>query len=159
MIEVMMDQARADVEGGDGLCTLGLAVCIGVAIVGEYPYDAEAGETRHDKFLAHLADGPMMEVTFGSLKRQVESAKRNGLGRLRVKMSIVSSETLPEDSKFSWSESAVKQTKDTNALYAHKVGELTKSSSGLPLMRVETHHVNEAVDMEILASKEIRILT
>lgn len=89
----------------------------------------------------------------------MESAKRNGLGRLRVKMSIVSSLTLPEDSESSWSESAIKQTKDTNALYVHKVRELTKSSSGLPLMRVETHHVNEAVDMEILASKEIRILT
>ncbi|KAK7743220.1 hypothetical protein SLS53_004305 [Cytospora paraplurivora] len=159
MIEVMMDQARADVEGGDGLCTFGLAVCIGVAIVGEYPTNAAEGETRHDKFLAHLADGPMMEVTFNSLKRQVEAAKAKGLRRLRVKMSVVEPQSLREDSEFSWSETAIKQTKDTNALYVNKVRELTRSSSGLALMRVEQHHINHAADIEILASKDIRILT
>ncbi|KUI69330.1 hypothetical protein VM1G_05459 [Cytospora mali] len=161
MKEVMMDQTRADIEGGPGLFTLGLAVCIGIAVVGDYNTRAREGETRYDKWLAHLADGPMMEITFNTLKSRVESAKRHGLRNLKVKMSVVDPESLREDdSGFVWSERDIRQTKDTNALYITKVRELTRTSSGnATLMRVERHHVNDAKDMEILASKEMRILS
>lgn len=155
-----MDQAHADVEAGDGLYTLGLAVCIGITIIGEYNTHPEQGEIRHDKLLAYLADGPIMEVTFNTLELQVESAKRHGLKSLRVKMSVVNPESLRGDEfMFVWSESDIRQTKDTNALYACKVRESTRATSGpATLMYIEGHHVNGATDTEILASKEIRTM-
>lgn len=101
-----------------------------------------------------------MEVTCNRLKHQVESAKRHGLMSLKVKMSVVNPESLREDdSGFVWLESAIRKTEDTNARYVRKVRELTRANSGqATLMQIESHHVNNARDMEILASKEICII-
>lgn len=157
-----MDQARADDEDGDGLYTLGLAVCIGIAVVGSYHSSnaAEPGEIRMNKFLAHLADGPQMERNWMRLKNLVESAKHRGLGALRVRVSIVDPESLREDdSGFVWSDAAIRQTKATNDIYVRRVAQLTRSSLGpATLMQIKSHHVNNAKDMEITAEKEIKIL-
>lgn len=74
--ETHMDSARQDQEGGAGLYTLGLACCIGISVCCTYAQEAEPGEIRHDAFLAHLADGPLMEKTFQSLKSKVDLAKK-----------------------------------------------------------------------------------
>lgn len=95
--EVQMDEAKQDQEGGAGLYNLGLACCIGISVYDMYARKAEPGEIRYDAFLAHLADGPLMEKTWQSLKSKVDRAKSNGLTNLKIRVCIVDPSTLKED--------------------------------------------------------------
>lgn len=156
--EVQMDEARQDREGGTGLYTLGLACCIGISVCGTYNQKAEPGEIRYDKFLAHLADGPLMEKTWQSLKRKVVLAKSNGLTGLKVQVCIVDPSTLKDDKAagMRWSRAMIVEQQKLNDYYVNKAATLL--AAGLHKDDVRTHHINVEVDMRISSSRRMLIL-
>lgn len=155
--EVQMDEAKQDREGGTGLYTLGLACCIGISVCGTYTHKAEPGEIRYDKFLAHLADGPLMDKTWQSLKRKVVLAKSNGLTGLKVQVCVVDPSTLKEDkaSGMTWSRAMIIEQKELNTDYVNKAANLL--TAGSRKVDVRTHHINKEADMRITSSRRMLV--
>lgn len=159
--EVQMDEAKQDQEGGAGLYTLGLACCIGISVCGMYDQKAEPGEIRYDAFLAHLADGPVMEKTWHSLKSKVDRAKSNGLTNLKIRVCIVNPSTLKEDKTpdMKWSQAMIVEQQKLNDRYVIKAASLlTMARTGSQKVDVQSHHINKEADMQITSGRRILIL-
>lgn len=156
--EVQMDKAKQDQEGGAGLYTLGLACCIGISVCGRYAHKAEPGEIRYDAFLAHLADGPLMEKTWQSLKRKVDLAKSNGLTNLKIRVCIVNPSTLKEDRTqgMKWSQAMIVEQQKLNDFDVIKATSLL--TTGSQKVDVQSHHINEEADMRITSRRRMLIL-
>ncbi|KAG6361301.1 hypothetical protein INS49_009526 [Diaporthe citri] len=154
--EVQMDEAKQDQVGGAGLYTLGLACCIGISVCGTYAQEAEPGEIRYDAFLAHLADGPLMEKTWQSLKRNVDLAKSNGLTNLKIQVCIVDPSTLKEDNGMKWSQALIAEQQKINDDYIIKATSLL--TTGSQKVDVHSHHINKEVDMRITSDRRMLIL-
>ncbi|KAI7783693.1 hypothetical protein LA080_011402 [Diaporthe eres] len=159
--EIQMDEAKQDQEGGAGLYTLGLACCIGISVCGMFDRKAEPGEIRHDAFLAHLADGPLMEETWQLLKRKIDRAKSNGLTDLKIRICIVNPSTLNEDKTpgMKWSQAMIIEQQKLNDHYVIKANSLlTTTRRGSQKVDVQSHHINKEVDMQITSGRRMLIL-
>lgn len=159
--EVQIDEAKQDQEDGTGLYTLGLACCIGISVCGMYAQKAERGEIRYDAFLAHLADGPLMEKTWQSLKSKVDRAKSNGLRDLKIRVCIVNPSTLKEDKTpgMKWSQAMIVEQQKLNDHYVNKATSLlTTTRRGSEKVDVQSHHINKEADMQITSGRRMLIL-
>ncbi|KAK7716397.1 hypothetical protein SLS64_003551 [Diaporthe eres] len=159
--EIQMDEAKQDQEGGAGLYTLGLACCIGISVCGTYAQKAEPGEIRCDAFLAHLADGPLMEKTWQSLKSKVDRDKSNGLTDLKIRVCIVNPSTLKEDKTpgMKWSQAIIIEQQKLNDYYVIKATSLlTTTRRGSQKVDVQRHHINKEADMQITSGRWMLIL-
>lgn len=150
MIEVYMDEAQASLVGGDGLFTLGLATCIGVAVSGTYGRaSANANSSDHyNKFLAHLADGPLMEQTWANLARLVQHAVVLGLSSLQVLISVPDVTTLWEDEDIAWTAAMIQQEKQIVDCFVRRAEGLARGMAG-SVVRVDRHHINRPRDMKV----------
>lgn len=153
-----MDEAKQDQVGGPGLFTLGLACCIGISVCGTYAQEAEPGEIRYDAFLAHLADGPLMEKTWQSLKSKVDLAKSNGLANLKIRVCVVDPATLKEDETdgMNWTQAMIVEQQKLNNEYVNKAASLL--TAGSQKVDVQKHHINKDVDMRITSDRRMLIL-
>ncbi|KAG8164381.1 hypothetical protein KVR01_006299 [Diaporthe batatas] len=160
--ETAMDEAKQDHENGPGLYTLGLACCIGISVCGTYTHHHQrAGEeARPNAFMAHLADGPAMERTWQSLKRQVDGAKRDGLAQLRIQVCVVDPATLGEDEApgMRWSQGMMDEQGRLNDDYIRKAAALRDDRGSRFRVAVHRHHINEVVDMRITRDRRMLVV-
>lgn len=157
----MMDEACADVVGGPGLYTSGLATCIGIAVSGIYYTGPDTSdgreEIRCDKFLAHLGDGREMARTWRKLEHMVWHAiVTHRLSEVRVAITVLDTNTLKEDEDVKWTEAMVAHEVAKVKEFMNKAEMLVRGISGGVFM-VDRHHVNMARNIDINEKGDIKI--
>ncbi|KKY35653.1 hypothetical protein UCDDA912_g04434 [Diaporthe ampelina] len=93
--EVDMSEFAVSIERGQGLCTLSLVTCAGIAVAVAYNDEPPPGEPRPDRFLAHVDEDDGEEAAH-ALQEQVQEAKQRGLKNMHVVACVLNPESFRE---------------------------------------------------------------
>lgn len=153
--DVDMSEFALSTEGGQGLCTLSLVTCVGIAVVVAYNDPPRPGEPRPDKFLAHI-DEDEGEEAADALQQQVGEAKRQGLKNMHVVACVLNPESLRERPEEPVDEATVQQQVHFNEQCIALAAGLTNGvrSSTFAVLK---HHIYEPRHMVITTRNEIRV--
>ncbi|KAL1852797.1 hypothetical protein Daus18300_012041 [Diaporthe australafricana] len=153
--DVDMSEFSFNAEGGQGLVTLALFTCVGIAVTVDYAGEARQGQPRPDKFLAHI-DEEDGEEAAAALVQHVDEAKQRDIRSLHVVACVLNPESLRERPEEPVDEATMQRQVNLNEHCITMASRFTDGVRSSAFLLVK-HHVYEPRNMIITAANEIRI--